>query len=327
MALGAAENYSQTSGAYTPDLSYNDGFRKRLYNLNYVGSSGSVASQMLTSPQTVGMNYWTQTGAGAATLYYSNIIAKLRLKDLCDFFEKMPLSKGCFFKITINANTSSNVVTVGAGGILSLAAASSVSIVGKTNPVMIASASTGNPLAGWAAAQTPLTVACGISSLSIGATTATHQVYRTCRLYCPLYTMNPSYEESFLQMSPVKTIVYNDLYQFSIPNVAAGAQINSLISNGIVAPKMLVVIPILNRAAQNNCFDVAVDPIQSPFASEPGTTSFGAALTQANVQISGLNLYQSNVQYDFELFLQELSKTGLNGGMTTSLGSGLINEA
>jgi hypothetical protein len=42
--------------------------------------------------------------------------------------------------------------------------------------------------------------------------------------------------------------------------------------------------------------------------------------------LSGNNLFQSNLNYTYEQFIQELYKTGINGGSSTGMSSGLISQ-
>jgi hypothetical protein len=69
-------------------------------------------------------------------------------------------------------------------------------------------------------------------------------------------------------------------------------------------------------------------PMNSPFSSSPGTSAPFANISGFNVLISGSALYQSNIQYKFEQFLNEnRSSLGLNGGMTTGMSSGIIGQS
>jgi len=42
--------------------------------------------------------------------------------------------------------------------------------------------------------------------------------------------------------------------------------------------------------------------------------------------VSGKNMFDHPVNYDFEIFRNEVSKSGINGGLTTGLSSGLISQ-
>ena len=68
---------------------FNSGLLKRLQNNGYDPASGFGGSYAFyTSPASTGKAYFTNNGgAGAARIYYNNILAKIRLKDVCDFFD------------------------------------------------------------------------------------------------------------------------------------------------------------------------------------------------------------------------------------------------
>ena len=64
----------------------------------------------------------------------------------------------------------------------------------------------------------------------------------------------------------------------------------------------------------------------SPFCSTPASPD-PIAITNFQVQVSGRNLFNNQLQYDFEVFYEQLvSSNQLNGGLTTSLSSGLVSR-
>jgi hypothetical protein len=69
------------------------------------------------------------------------------------------------------------------------------------------------------------------------------------------------------------------------------------------------------------------DSILSPFTSAPASPD-PISLTNLNFQISGRNIFISNLLYDYEVFAEQLvSSNQLNGSLTTSLASGQIGFA
>ena len=64
----------------------------------------------------------------------------------------------------------------------------------------------------------------------------------------------------------------------------------------------------------------------SPFCSTPSSPD-PLAINNFQVQISGKNLFNSQQQYDYETFIEQLSCSNqLNGGLTTGMSSGLISK-
>lgn len=368
-----APDYS-TAGAKASLV--NDGLYKRLQNCAYATGATSyngVPAHFYTTPTTTGVSNFRTTGAGANRVYQNDILAIIPFKFLHDFFDKMPLVKGTFMKITINYNSSLNVVNYTGAAAIAGATSTTISVAnvatldlitavgnnpqavtaqapvtiagtytaatpqqtatfthgsstiltGSTNPLMVASAALYNPNGGISAAgDGALTFACGINKTTTPAS-QTHSIMNNCRIYCPLYTMNPTFEDQYLSLHPTKEIVYRDIYNYNFYGKGAGADITTLINNAITNPKTLLIVPLLNATSNS---PNTLSAIQSPYTTEPCTTSPLAVIKQFNVQVSGVNIYQANFQYDFEEFLNEVSKTGINGGLTTGLSSGLIGQ-
>ena len=138
--------------------------------------------------------------AGSATW---SIYAKLRLKELSDFFEKMPLLRGSTIRCYLNTNQSVVTFQTVGGGITAATCAPvvtpllinpTVSVIGGlTCPIMISSAA-------WGCRCSTLpndvyTVSVSIyknnfQGLGVGIAPATSQL-SACRLYCPVYQMSP----------------------------------------------------------------------------------------------------------------------------------------
>ena len=69
-----------------------------------------------------------------------------------------------------------------------------------------------------------------------------------------------------------------------------------------------------------------VSNITSPFSTAPATVDPYIGIRNFNVQVSGVNLFQQNIDYSFLEFQQELSRmSAVNGNVTTGLTSGLID--
>lgn len=317
----------------------NSGFLSRLQNVMDLSTGGlattganasfgqistTAGGPFLTSANAItnGKSYFTDdAGTGAARVYTWHILAKIRLKDLHSFFEKMPLSKGQFVKMTINYNASNQ--TISWDNTAGTAVVSSLTVTGQTNPIMVASGATNNPHSTtYSTANRTITFACGIVSATDGTNSKSNSILTSCRLYAELYSLNPTFEDQYLSLQPTKTIRYTDLYQYQI--TAQTGTFNALVTNGLVAPKTVIVIPYLNKASNTTLTGYPV--YQSPFTTEPGTTSPFCAISNFNVQVSGLNLFAQNQSYDYEQFLTEVSpQNSINGGRSTGVASGLIS--
>jgi hypothetical protein len=331
-------NVVRDDGAYavaTFPSPHNDGLLKRMYNTNIpVDSLPSWASSWSASNLTaIGKSTLRRSGSGVAQVRYVEAIATIRLKDVSDFFAKLGLCKGAFIKITLNTNTSIVKSDIGASNALDLLPAD-ITLQGQTTPFMLASVQVAGSTPAWTGTKSSLGAAvgeagsgqdiiagCGISALTLpGASEVKNSLLSTCRVYAPAYLMTSEAEQAFLSEFPTRDIVYNDLYQYTIRGVAPNTQFTQLISNAIVAPQYLLVVPLLAASEMGN-----ISPLASPFSSEPATTSAGLAIGQYNVQLSGSNVYMSNQQYDFEAFKDELVRiNAVNGAHTDGMSSGLI---
>ena len=131
-------------------------------------------------------------------------------------------------------------------------------------------------------------------------------------------------------MSPVKKVVYNDFFQYTIPAISPGT-FNTLVSNGLPNLRSVLVVPTIDKlsngsetAAGGNYAGVTSSSLLSPFSSTGGSPD-PIPITQFQVQLSGKNVFNQNQEYDYRQFVEQLvASNQLNGGMTTGLGSGLI---
>ena len=163
-------------------------------------------------------------------------------------------------------------------------------------------------------------------TLSVNIFKSADGVFQTalnsCRLYAPVYKMNPLAEQRYLQLAPTKKVEYCDIFQYQFSNIAGGDNFNILVSNGITDIQSVTVIPFLTAGANGT----SVNTLLSPFATS-GATPDPITLTNFNILVSGINLFLNNQYYDYEQFNQELkSSNQLNGSLTTGLASGLIGE-
>jgi len=286
--------------------------------------------------------------------------AVIRMKDICDLFSKMPMVKGGTMRLYINTNqcyftarytsgvtndsfaSENDVIIYGRQSDYNQLALTSTPIIlggGGTNPIMLASSDVGQ--GGFAAVGltdattgvSGLDVAVGLSivrtqfpQLINGISPAISAPITSCRLYAPAYTMSPLAEQRLLSLCPTKKVVYNDIFYYTFNDVAAGQTFSFLVSNGIPNLRGCLVVPTLRQNANGTAANgsVVCDSILSPFSSSPATPD-PVSLTNFNIQVSGKNLFITNLLYDYEVFAEQLvSSNQLNGSLTTSLASGQI---
>ena len=282
------------------------------------------------------------------TIVYDAVI---RLKDVCDFFGKMPLIKGSSIRIYLNTNQTYFTVNAYAGtistagtvvpGSLSLASPPVILGGGATNPIILSSADLGQGLFNTvmtagntpAANQAVTTFKVALSIVRTQFSQMSAQVsapIQAVRLYCPAYTMTAQAEARYLAMSPTKKVIYNDFFQYTIPAITTGT-FNTLVSNGLPNLRSVLVVPTIDKvsngtetAAGGNYSGVTSSSLLSPFSSTGGSPD-PIPITQFQIQLSGKNSFNQNQAYDYEQFVEQLvASNQLNGSMTTGLGSGLI---
>ena len=317
----------------------NEGFTQRqlYWNFDPDGLSTANADAFSTLISTANLNnsyksYIFNKVSGVANtnagVWQAAIMATIKLKHLHNFFEKMPLVKGVFLRITLTLNQPSVVFTSSAaGGNLTLVSVSVPS--GGVSPLMIASAIAGS---GSAAAfpvntgATSYTLSLAVGSTCLNSTqlslVAQSPLSRSVQLYVPAYSFSPMFESAYLS-SPVKNIVYTDIYQYLVQNIASGANINQLITNGISSLVSVLTVPFYTATANRD-----IDPILSPYdPAGCGTTSPFCLIGNYNVVISGQNAIYNTQTRSYEAFNHNLyGCNATNGGQTDGLTSGLISQ-
>ena len=209
---------------------------------------------------------------------------------------------------------------------------------GATNPIMLSSADLGqglftavNTVASVPTVRALSTFKVALSIVRTQFSQMASQVsapIQSVRLYCPAYTMTAQAEARYLAMSPTKKVIYEDFFQYTVPNITTGS-FNVLVSNGLPNLRSVLVVPTIDKASNGeagagNYVGVTSSSLLSPFSSTGGSPD-PIPITQFQIQLSGKNAFNQNQAYDYEQFVENLvSSNQLNGSLTTSLGSGLV---
>jgi hypothetical protein len=337
-------NYPHVEGTLATNA--NQGFYQRAKMWAYPVDNAKYTTFLLASDaKQLFKNYYSSEASknntyGAKVWY---MLVHIKLRHVSDLFQQLPLSRGLYFRWILNLNVGTATLTAtgvagttgvtGAGGydttlfgtpaVNTWKLASAPTLTNSVFPLIFASAAPGQPNFFLGAGTWYL--GCGIQKYTLVTSTAdtfSHQ-QGTVRMYVPCYTMSAAAEAAYLEMNgPAKTIIYEDILSYQITNIAAGSTCNQLITNGVVSPTKIVIVPFLTATAN----DGVVPPFQSPFASEPGTTSPLASLSGFQCLLSGQTIFMLNEDYEYTNFIDEFSRSGLNGGITDGLSSGLVSE-
>lgn len=305
----------QIDTVWANNAAVNTGFFKRcMANTSYyVGMTSLAAITTAAQLQESGTNYFSNDGgAGAARIYTWNLLATIRLRDLCDFFEKVPLISGALLNIVINYNSCDFVLryNIAAGSFNTLTVQSYTQTSGNSNPILYSSGAVDEPndelitrLIAIGNGNYDITVSTGINRNSL---VNTNTLLNTARIYLPTYKLSSQAEARLIEVAPERRIVFNDLRLYSF-TVGATSNFSQLISGGIANIQSLVIVPQYNKVGIAN---FPVNTWQSPFCSAPGTTANYGMITNFNVLVGGKAVLAESSFYGFQQFLDEVYNTG-----------------
>lgn len=337
--------------AFQPSASYNNG---KLFNSGMIQRSqtftnadttwgrSAIFSQasLLEKSQNIIIDSTTEK-----TYHYT---AVLRLRDIHDLFDKMPLIKGGNLKITLRVNdgyfefSKGDAASLGKlthlpnssilpGGTLPLMVSASSIYVSQnaggnsmisTTALAVTSASYGYP-SGCANLPVECLFKCSVSVVqNIWGNGISNQMHKmtNCRLYCPSYTLQTDHEKQYIALGQ-RTIKYTDTFYKLFENQAVNSDLQIQITTSVVNPRRLIIIPMINKEVNGA---QKIRPICSPFATEPATCS-PYSMTNINCYVSTNAIYQTNQPYTFETYCNEMNNFGLNGNLTNGISSGKIS--
>jgi len=334
----------------------NIGFLQRQQYINFdldgVPTTGTYSALLSeNSVKTMWKNYISKkqssTGSTTAGVFQISVMATIYLRHLHSFFDKIPLAKGIFMKLTLNLNQTSTTFTKSnnaSNACTGFNVTSVTSAVGGVNPLMIASGRSGcgavnlNTSASSAATTVSYIASVAVGNQVLDSTQRTitgvagNNLASNVYLYVPAYTFNPIYESVMLS-SPIKEIKYKDLYLYQIINITANSgTINNLLTNGVSGLSEILIIPFHSTTAGTTAGHplASVCPVyQSPFDTAGcGTTSPLCHINQFQVVVSGQNaIYNTQQHASIEQFNHHLKGTNaVNGNLTEGIGSGVINS-
>lgn len=297
-----------------------------------------------TTAQQMAFNYFETLASGDAGAHVWHMLATIRLKDMSDFFNQLPLVRGAYLRFIINFNMGA--VTLKGTEVLGDAITpayvkweqKAANLTQGVFPCMFASADVGQgayPLAptGSFSGGRSIVLAIGISKLNLGTyggayTSEITSNFAQCRLYVPVYTLNPIAEAAYLEANPTKTIIYRDILNYNV-NATGKGNVSQLLTNGVVNPKQVLIFPYLTAAENITATTdgtISTSPLASAFTSSPCTTSPLPVFTNVNLLVAGINIFSINQTYNWQHYVDEIQhENAINGGQTTGLQSGLLD--
>lgn len=313
-----------------------------------VSSAGSASNSLLTV---------NQDSCGTTSFRQLLITGIVRMKDVCNLFSHLPLTRGAYIKLTLNLNLGALEIDNGlkTGGDL---------VIANTTCTPYYGAITSNTFPGTCPFMLSPLVASGLNGLTAATFPTNSNVQRypgiavdngsckrskfrlsvdlvrpgsihsqlvsgyqpgnhpltTCRVYVPSIELEPALAELYVKNYKDQVVKYTDVLQFST-SVSSGGNFTYQIANGLVNAKRLIIIP-----AYSDSTLLGPNEALSPFDSFPGTTAPQASLTDFNVLVANQNVWMRNITYQFENFIEEMSEcNAINGGLQTGLTSGIVD--
>jgi hypothetical protein len=292
-----------------------------------VGSAANI--QSIAKPQV----YVAPAGAIAngAPVYVAHYIATIRLVDICDYFKKCPMQKNVAGYIYLNYNSSvTSIVTDVTGGVLAPAKITSMSNnmqFGNTCPILYNFSSSNIKADGSAtglnlpASAVTLSVTADVNGTTTAGTGLTpSQTFS--RLLVPTYMPNPSADHSLTQKKSFR-------YFERITNkftVLPNQSFTWTITNGIANPKKLFMMPVITNPTAGATTADVINPFRSPLATIPATTSPFASIKNLQVTVGNIPCFNNPVSFGYDLFVQEMAQSGIDGGLDDVTSSGLLSQ-
>lgn len=295
---------------------------------------------------------YIEDSASAKTWFYN---CTLQLKCIHDFFDKIPLVKGAQLKITLNINQCSFKFKKTADSILTLESGSN--FPNGVNPLMVTSCGViqGDiPLAVVNATSTleaqktalqysartggsaPLVAGTYFVTASVcknmwpeqttliaGGVNQTSKLTQT-RLYVPAYSLKAEYEDMYMKKMK-KSVVYCDTFMKEFQELSPGMDLQLQVTSSVTNPLRMIIIPMLARSAMGpDAYGPRVREQCSPFSSSPATTC-PCTLSNFQVLVSGIQIYNQPAMYSYEQFMNEINPSGMSYGLDMFAGSGQMS--
>ena len=188
------------------------------------------------------------------------VTATIRLGDISSFFANMPLTKEFYARLTFNMNLGSLKITKTALTSQTIQQ-SDIQFPYQTCPLMVAQLYDGTNANTNAlrldTASTEVVVGVYIAKVTASLNATIHQstlgvgnhTMNSCRIYAPMYEMQPENAEKYITENTKKYVEYEDIQYIPLLNQASGATINFNVSNSVLNPTGLLIMPMISASA------------------------------------------------------------------------------
>jgi hypothetical protein len=300
----------------------NSGYKARAEMLNS-NSGTTLMTSILTNPN-LSAKGSVQIDASGTTANTERFVAfmmgTVRFKDISDFAQKCPCLKNLKGYIYLNYNSAKSVYTATAATGVVKTSITNTPIYGRCQPAMI------NKIDMEGAADKTITFTCEISGTAGTNLTTAKPPITNARLIVPYYIASPEVDRTLAQK---KSFRFNERF-VTVVDIAKTASTNVTITPGVSNPKRIIMLPVLygTGASGGTVADMAPQPELSPFdiAVAGGGSSPFASLRNLQVLVGNQPMFQNPVDFDFDVYNQEIGTTGLDGGLNIEQSSGLLSQ-
>lgn len=260
-------------------------------------------------------------------LHYVGII---RLRDICDLFDKHPLARGVSYRFTLKFNQAVSTWTQASSG--HLLPATTVSTTMTTGNVQPAVASLG---------ENTLSYDFLLNTAGTTAHRLTHKIdtdadndnskgqraiFSGVRIYVESFEPSPEALETILGKEPVERWFNDYLYNTTPTSVAPNGNFNIQVSTSCTNPRAVIVIPRIAAGTDTNTTETGIISAQNPFCMSPGCTDAFLSIINCQVKLGSSYILPDRVFYTYQAFLDNTrSVFSVDGGNTHML-TGLISK-
>jgi hypothetical protein len=291
---------------------------------------GSTANaQAVARPQV-----WTAAASAVAfgaPIYVAHYIATIRLADLSDYFKKCPMQKNVSGFIYLNYNSSQTTLVQNTAGAIDPTVLDSLScnmqfcntcpVLYNFSSVNVSGNTTGTVTGLTVPVNSTLSITADVNGTSTAGTGITpSQTFS--RLLVPTYTPNPSADHALTQKKSFRYFERMTNKFTVLPN----ASFTWTITNGIANPKKLIMMPIITSMTAGGTTADVINPFRSPLSTIPATCSPFASVKNLQVTVGNLPCFNNPVSFGYDLFVQEMSESGLDGGLDDETNKGLLSQ-
>lgn len=287
--------------------------------------------QSATNTKEEGLAYDSATTAFDATSTSEQVMADIhyigiiRLRDICDLFDKHVMARGVSYRFTLRFNQATTTLT----------SASNTSCTFAENAVET-TCTTGSvqPAVACIGANTLFGVGTVLNTAAVKKVKIVHKIdtsvnarFNGVRIYVESFEPSPESLEEMLAQEPVERWFNDYLYTTTPTKVSAGVQSNIQLSTSCTNPRAVILIPrVATGTTQYTTTYANIPNNQNPFCMSPGCTDAFLSLTNVQIKVGSTYVLPDRVYYTYQAFLDNTRSVFSVDGGDSYLSTGLIDK-